>query len=172
MGWPFTSNNNSLRDKSIKEFIIGLCRLQRQHSVNAFKYCKGLEKNLADFKGRSANSFIEHNEDDNICVICLSKLIGHCSTFHCDCKLTIHESCMFRLMLGGIIRCPICDEGMSLKKYNSSICYPTTINSEIVEEEYNKLIGNKSTTSLSLQQVEMSPIRDATLLKSIYRVSP
>jgi hypothetical protein len=169
MGWPFTFNNNSLKDRSVKEFIIGLCRIQRQSSANAFRYCKNLEKNLADFKSKSSSSFIEQNDDDNICAICLSKLVGHCTMYHCECNLTIHESCMFRLMLGGIIKCPICDDSISLKKYNSSISYPMTINIEVVEGEYNKLLENKSTTSLSLKQVEINVIKDTAALKSIYR---
>jgi hypothetical protein len=114
-------------------------------------------------------SFIEQNEDDNICAICLSKLVGHCSMYHCECNLTIHESCMFRLILGGIIRCPICDDNISLKKYNPSICYPMTINSEVVEDEYNKLIENKTTVSLSLKHIEMNVIKDNAILKSVYR---
>tara|TARA_B110000908_G_C10263651_1_gene461457 strand:+ start:4439 stop:4678 length:240 start_codon:yes stop_codon:yes gene_type:complete len=79
---------------------------------------------------------------------------------------------MFKLMLSGIIKCPICDEGMSLKKYNPSNGYPIIINTATVEDEYNKLIENKSTVSLSLKQVEMSSIKDLMGPRSIYRISP
>ena len=68
-----------------------------------FKYMQKLQKHLYDFQTHSTNKFIgiENYDTEELCSICLTPLLGPCSTFACDCKMTLHEGCMFRLILGG-----------------------------------------------------------------------
>ena len=121
MPWSFSKKNDNGKHISIREFIIGICRLNRKAITESFIYCKKLEKNLKDHQLNSKRMFIEYNNDDNLCCICLEKLVGPCVKYNCECGLIIHESCLFRLILGGHIKCPQCSNLTSSKPYSPTI---------------------------------------------------
>lgn len=167
MVWNFLFKNNT----STKEFIEGLCRLNRRSMVDCFKYCKDLEKNVYDFKTNSCTDFRETSADDDLCSICLNKLVGHCCKFACDCGLSIHESCMFKYMLGGYTKCPVCELGVSLHKYRTTIKYPMTMDTRSVLEQYKRVADHNVQPKEALQFIERSTIKDGKILRSIYRLS-
>jgi len=171
MPWSFSKNNGDAKYRSIREFIIGLCRINRKALVDSFTYCKKLERNLKDHKANTKEIFIEYNDDDNVCTICLAKLIGPCVKYDCECGLIMHESCLFRLILGGHIKCPQCSAIISNKPYNPIIKYPITINTLTVEDEINKILSRSSNADQSLKTIEKTYINDISSLQKIYNIA-
>jgi len=165
MVWSLFSRN----DNSNNEFISGLSRLVRKATIDSFKYTKDLEKNLADFSNHSHTEFREYCDDDDTCVICLHKLVGHCSKLACDCGLVIHESCKFKLMLGGFIKCPQCDLTLSSHKYKTTIQYPVTLDPSVILEQYKKVNNNNTSANAALAIIEKKTIKDTGVLRRIYQ---
>ena len=173
MRWSFSCSNNTKevpRKLYLKEFILEVCRLNRKSVISSFDYCKKLETNLKNYTKNINHHFIDNNDDDNTCILCLGKLIGPCVTYDCKCHLTVHEGCMFRLILADQGGCPQCRGVMVEKLHKPKIQYPLTIDTVTVEEEVDKIMAGKSTPNLSIRRVESNYIKDLPLLKRIYNV--
>lgn len=160
MGWLSFFNRSKVPcGLYLRNYIDGICAIQRHNDCMNYKYCKGLEKNLEHYKNKSSTTFRETADDDDICVICMMKLIGHCTTFACDCKLTIHQSCLFKFILSGFKSCPQCTMPMTLQTYNTNILYPITLDRSVVLREYDKIWSRRSTPRESLDIVRTNTIK-------------
>lgn len=53
-------------------------------------------------------------QDENICCICLESCQKElCANLKC-CKITIHDKCLFRIVLHNLHKCPICRRDMDI----------------------------------------------------------
>lgn len=169
MVWNLFSKNKVETDGRIK-YIEGICKLFKKSMIDNATYSRKLEKNLYDYKTNSNTIFRETCNDDDTCPICLNKLVGHCTTFACDCNITVHESCMFKYMLSGFTKCPICDLTMSLNKYKPTIKYTPIINKDVIIDQYKKIDINKKTSKDAIEYIEKNGfITNDRTLKQIYR---
>ena len=156
--------------------VCGLNILHEDIVKDTFKFLTTLQKDLNSFQQKSHGIFIDMNKynKENVCEICLFPLLGPCSSFDCSCKLTIHEGCMFRLVLGGFTECPQCRGKLSLYRYCPRISYPRTYNYKTIQNLLTTLIEdiecNKNITPEKLLlDVKRSEIIDNDLLKEIYK---
>ena len=141
--WNNKKNVNLMTKTTYKQRIIGfmdgLVHLYQNILTKNFNFITTLRKHLYGFQVNSNIRFIgvDNYDEENLCQICLMPLLGPCSTFACDCHLTLHEGCLFRLILGGFNKCPQCKLQLCLEKYKPRIDYPKTLKCESI---YNELL--------------------------------
>ena len=159
----------------IASFVNGVNLAYKHNTVESFKFMKSLREHLYNFQVSSCAKFIKLKEyqEENLCQICLNPLLGPCSTFACDCKLTLHEGCMFRLILGGYNKCPQCNTQLSLTKYRPSINYPITLKIDLIQKELKNIIDDedcKKNIRIEniIEKIKTDNIKDTNVLKQTY----
>ena len=137
---PLRKNKNKIINFVIKLYNWHINSLKEQHT-----YIKDLQKNIKEFQVHSSPIFINNEEctNDNLCTICLGMLLGPCVKLACDCELTLHEGCYFRLLLGGFNKCPQCDLHLSLHKYKPKVRYPTVLKINDIVSSLNSIIEDE-----------------------------
>ena len=167
--------NHPNRDKLIA-YVLSLHILMQSVLKDQFEYIRNLQKRLKDFQISSKNIFIGKDEYDvdNTCVICLEPLLGCCSKLACDCKIIIHESCMFKFILGGHKSCPQCSLDLTLEKpIIPKISYPLTIDANIIKRQFVNIMNdeeNKHNYNISsmINTLKEKRITDTSSLSAIY----
>ena len=154
-------------------FLFGLNLIYQQIVKTNFQYITRLQKHLNNFQLSSHNKFIDHIDEDKVCIICLAPLLGPCTTLACDCKLTLHEGCMFRLILGEFDSCPQCKLQLSLEKYKAKIIYPTTLKSETIQKCFNEILLDENleknvNVDKLLVKIKNDYVKDLKELNRIY----
>ena len=77
---------------------------------------------------------------------------------------------MFKYLLNGFTKCPICDLNISLNKYKSDIKYFPILNKDTVIEQYKRVDINKKTAKDAIEYIEKNGfITNDKVLKQIYR---
>lgn len=151
MGWPFSSNKSSdYKDIQVRQFVLSLATLYDKQIIKTFHYCERLEYNLYNYKNKTNSIFVDMNDDDNICLVCLSTLLGPCLKYNCRCGIMVHEGCMFRMILSGMCRCPQCNEVITKHPYKPYIASPASYSSEIILKELDNVIRGKSSAAAIL----------------------
>ena len=164
-------NNNRQR---LWGYISGILILYQDIILDTFKSLLKLQGQLKDFQINSCSEFIYENSDDNVCCpICILPLLGPCVQFACDCKLKLHEGCMFRLILGGFTECPQCRLELSLYKYRPKMKYPKTLDMNLIHKHLSDIIEDEDdekniNIDRLIQNININNINNTELLSTLY----